>query len=65
MLIVLKKTYTIRVTIREGNDEFWDGLRGKSGCDDVVQEVRAALAEHGFAPDTGCHVSLERFEERP
>jgi hypothetical protein len=64
MLIKLLKTYTISVTIQEGQDEFWEDLEGKSGCDEVVQEVRNCLAERGFAPDTGCHVRLEKFEER-
>ena len=63
MLVVLKKTYTIRVTIQEGNDEFWESLRGKCGADDVLSEVTIALANHGFAPSE-CYVHLERFEER-
>jgi len=63
MLIVLKKTYTIRVTIQEGNDEFWERLRGRSGADDVVAEVKTALEGCGFT-EPECHVTLERFEER-
>ena len=62
MLIVLRKTYTISVTIQEGNDEFWEGLRGRSGADEVVQEVRDAIAERGFTDR--CFVRLEKFEER-
>jgi hypothetical protein len=65
MLIKMLKTYTISVTIQEGQDEFWEDLDGKSGCDEVVEEVRRCLAERGFAPDTGCSVRLERFEECP
>lgn len=64
MMITLLKTYTISVTVQESSDEFWDGLRGKSGCDEVVQAVRDALADRGFAPDTGTNVRLARFEER-
>ena len=63
MLIILKKTYTISVTIQEGDDEFWKGLQGKSGCDEIVEEVRQCLTEHGFTPALGCHVRLEKFEE--
>lgn len=63
MLILLKKTYTITVTVQEGNDEFWEGLRGKSGCDQVVEEVASCLADHGFRQPE-CFVRLERFEER-
>lgn len=63
MMIKMLKTYTISVTIQEGSDEFWESLRGKSGCDEVVQEVIDALAERGYRlPNT--HIRLERFEER-
>lgn len=61
---MMLKTYTISVTIQEGQDEFWENLQGRSGADEVTEEVRRCLAEHGFAPDTGCHVKLQRFEER-
>lgn len=64
MMIALKKTYTIRVTIQEGNDEFWEDLRGKTGADLVVTEVKRCLAEHGFA-EPECQVSLDKFEHRP
>ena len=62
MLIVLKKTYEITVTITEGNDEFWEGLSGRSGCDEVVEEVKQCLADHGFT-GPGCHVRLNKFDE--
>lgn len=64
MLIKLLKTYTITVTIQEANDEFWESLKKGTGCDEVVAEVAGALAERGFAPDTGCSVRLAKFEER-
>jgi hypothetical protein len=64
MMIKLLKTYTISVTVQEGNDEFWASLGSKSGCDEVVNEVRQALAERGFQEGHGTHVRLERFEER-
>lgn len=63
MLVVLRKTYEISVTIQEGSDEFWESLRGKSGADDVVEEVRAALADRGYV-QPNCYVRLTRFEER-
>ena len=63
MLTKLLKTYTISVTIQEGCDEFWDSLRNKSGCDEVVEEVKSCLASHGFTPPE-CYVRLEKFEER-
>lgn len=63
MMQLLRKTYTITVTLIEGSDEFWDGLKDKSGCDEVVEEVRSILREHGFQePKT--NVRLCRFEER-
>jgi hypothetical protein len=63
MLIVAKKRYTLSVEITEGNDEFWDDLRMKSGADEVVEEVRRCLSDHGFI-EPGCSVRLVRFEER-
>ena len=62
MFIILKKTYTISVTIQEGEDEFWQELRQKSGCDEVLAEVRQCLDKHGFTAASGCHIRLERFE---
>lgn len=64
MMAKLLKTYTITVTIQEGSDEFWESLRGKSGCDEVVDEVESCLAERGFA-GSQCEVRLSSFEERP
>lgn len=61
MLVKLLKTYTISVCIQEGNDEFWDELKDKCGADEVVDEIRRCLAEHGFI-EPGCYVSLEKFE---
>lgn len=64
MMVRLLKTYTVSVTIQEGSDEFWETLNNKSGCDEIVQIVKDALEDRGFAPDDGCYVRLERFEER-
>lgn len=61
MVIKMLKTYTISIIIQEGEDEFWEGLRGKSGCDEVVEDVREALAAAGY---TDCHVRLHKYEER-
>ena len=55
--------YWIQVEIVSGGDEFWDAIERdkKSGVDEVVQEVRACLSEHGFVePD--CVVSIMKFE---
>lgn len=65
MMLKLLKTYTLSVTIQEGDDEFWDDVRkqGLTGCDAILGTVKDALAAHGF-DIPGCHVRLERFEER-
>ena len=64
-MIKLLKTYTIEVTIQEGNDELWDEIRAKGGscADEIVGHIADALTQNGFIiPD--CHVRLIRFEER-
>ncbi len=55
------KRYVITVEIEEGSDEFWEGLSGKTGCDEVTAEVRAALDERGFSPGYGTTVKLTNF----
>lgn len=59
MIRIARKEYTIQVTITEGNDEFWEGLQGKSGCDEVVELVKEAL-QHYFN-DEDCYVRLTNF----
>ena len=58
------KTYTLQITINEGNDEFWEALAGRSGIVELVEEIQTALAEHGWRePDT--LVRLIGFKEAP
>ena len=35
------KTYKLEITIREGNDEYWENIivDGLSGCDQVVIDI--------------------------
>jgi hypothetical protein len=40
--------------------KYWDGLAGKSGRDEVLAAVRAALRDNGIDAE----VSLERFEHK-
>ena len=61
MMRLLRKTYEITVTISEGSDEFWESFSEKTGCDEVVAEVQAALDERGFHPPD-CTVKLSKFE---
>lgn len=42
------KKYTLNITITEGQDEFWESIRGMSGCDKVVSAVITALTSQGF-----------------
>lgn len=41
------KQYEFKVTLREGNDEFWEGLEAErlTGIDDVLQMLREALVD--------------------
>jgi hypothetical protein len=61
MLQVLRPTYTFRVTVRKDpttpTDHGWNGLTGKSGCDEVWGEVMAALKAAGLDAE----VFLEEF----
>ena len=60
---VLKKTYTLTVDIIEGSDEFWESFTNRTGCDEVADEVRRCLSEHGFV-EPECTVRLTKFEYR-
>lgn len=44
------KTYKVLVTIREGNDEFWEEVarHPDQGCSEVVEMVRDGLAMMGW-----------------
>jgi hypothetical protein len=41
------KTYKLEITIREGNDEYWENVTkdGLSGCDQVLIDVRDQLQD--------------------
>lgn len=34
------KTYKFEVIIEEGNDEFWESIQGKTGCDEMLEVVK-------------------------
>lgn len=56
------KRYTFELTVSEGNSEFWEELleHGKTGCDELIEQLKDALAEHGFDPD----VKLVKYEDK-
>ena len=68
MLQVLNPTYTLRVEITDrASGGFSDGISGKTGCDEVLAAVTAALENSStlkLAGVTSIYVSLERFEHR-
>lgn len=59
------KRYTLEVVINQGSDHFWDSIKG-TGCDEVLEAIKAALAEHGWDADyefADTSVRLVKFEE--
>ena len=76
MLMVMHPTYELRVEIKDvaaqqvtfsanpaepyNGHKFFDGLKGKTGCDEVLAAVKDALAKAGLQAD----VSLQKFSHR-
>lgn len=56
------KVYTLSLQINEGNDEFWESLEDKTGCDEVVKLLNEMLTEYGFYPDNS-ELKLTKFED--
>lgn len=65
MMIVMHPTYIIRLEIqdrlRTDGLNFYNGLTGKSGCDEVLAAVKAALEA---ADIRDFRVCLEKFEHK-
>ncbi len=55
------KTYTFKLVIKEGCDEFWEGIKG-TGCDEVLKGVKIGIEEIGFIHS---EVTLQKFEDEP
>ena len=53
------KIYKFEVVIYEGNDEFWEEIAERSGCDEVQQRLVDALAEVGY---DGANTSIKLVE---
>lgn len=56
------KRYKFEVIITEGCDEFWDEIKGESGCDAVEADLKTALNHH-LGPDATT-VKLIEFTNR-
>lgn len=61
------KKYVFELTVHEGNDEFWESIKDKSGCDEVRDEVKQLIESGGFYICEGeyknCDLVLKSFEE--
>jgi len=42
------KKYKLEILIDEGNDEFWNEFKEKSGCDEVTEAIQLMLSDSGF-----------------
>ena len=57
------KQYTFEITIKEGNDEFWEEIKG-SGCSEVTELVKIAFANQGmFFDGENCEIKLKSFKD--
>lgn len=53
------RRYVLNVVIEEGQDEFWESLKG-SGCDEITRTVTDSIEE---VFEHNCHVELMAFKE--
>lgn len=44
------KRYKFEIIIEEGNDEFWEEISDKTGCDEVTDILKDLLNEGGWEP---------------
>jgi len=59
------KTYKFELTIKEGNDEFWEAIgSNQSGCDEVRGLLLCMLADYGFHAENSCLVLREYREDK-
>lgn len=57
------KRYTFEIVVEEGNDEFWESLEGKSGCDEVKAMIVSQLFEIGLSEEyENTKITLKKFE---
>lgn len=58
----IMKKYTFELIVEEGNDEFWEELAGKTGCDEVRNELMSVLNGAGFHVGHNCSLELVKYE---
>ena len=56
------KRYVIQVTVTEGNDHFWDSIKDKTGCDEVLEAITGCLATEGW--DYNSEIRLIEFTDK-
>lgn len=55
------KKYKFEVIINEGNDEFWESISNKTGCDEVLELVEESLIDKGFNINDDCFITLINY----
>jgi hypothetical protein len=55
------KSYTFKLKIYEGNDEFWETIKN-DGCDDVAEVLTNCLAHYGFYVGNNCNLKLVKYK---
>ena len=62
------KEYTFKFVVHEGNDEFWESLENKTGCEEVYNEVKALLESGGYYHCDGdyqnCELTITNYENK-
>lgn len=56
-----RKKYSFELIIKEGSDEFWEGLGDKTGCEEVTDLIKEALGTMGF-DENDSSVILKKYE---
>lgn len=56
------KTYTFKLVIKEGSDEFWERLEGITGCDTVLDALKKCLDSQGWL-NNGSQLTIQKFED--
>ena len=57
------KRYEFKIVIEEGCDEFWEGIEGKSACDEMTEIVRQIIYDNFGG--SGVEVNLAHYSNEP